>query len=298
MAVNEVANHFVKTFEASAIHLVQQKLSKFRGKVTEKNKQSEKHSFRVVAPRGAMVDRVGVPGTNAAKRPATAFTDTVFNDRVTGTVVKTTADSFSKPDVRRMLENPESEIYKAMLPQVGRAFDDVIIAAMNGNALDNLGTVNAFGAGSAVHTIGGVAQAMDFASVNSLLEAFGAEEVDPDEEKFIGVSPNAVKKLLAEPKATSVDYVNAETLMGGKLIQGWMGFTWILTNRAAVVAGLQRYYNAWTRDSMGLLTLQDVEFNSGPSPTQSFDTIMQLSIDIGAVRIQDQKCKRLHILES
>jgi len=294
MAANELMNHFVKTFESNAIHLVQQRYSKFRSKVTEKSPgPTEKHAFRVVDARGLMVARVGAVGANANKNTPTVYTNTVYNDRVVSSVPYVTADSFSKPDMRRMLEDPQSEIYKAMVPQVGRMYDDVINTAFFAAALDSAGNSNAW-AGT---TIGGAAEAFDITDVINLLEAFNADEIDPDEEKFISISPDGVSKLLVEPKATSVDYVNARALMSGQVVPGWLGFTWILSNRLTIPATTQRYYPAWTRDSMGLLVLGDLGFNSAMDPGQSFDTTVQLDIDIGAVRIQDKKVKRIHVLE-
>jgi hypothetical protein len=295
MAVNEVMNHFVKTFEANAIHLVQQRYSKFRSRVIEKSPgPSEKHAFRVVDTRGNfLIARSGTVGANAGKRTATVFTDTVFNDRVAVAQTYSTADSFSKPDMRRMLEDPQSEIYKAMVPQVGRTYDDIINTAFFASANDSAGNANAW-AGT---TIGGAAEAFDITDVINLLEAFNADEIDPDEEKFLSISPDGVSKLLVEPKATSVDYVNAKALMSGKVVEGWLGFSWIMSNRLTIPATTQRYYPAWTRDAMGLLVLADVEFEAGKDPGTSFDTVMQLSIDAGAVRIQDKKVKRIHVLE-
>jgi capsid protein len=299
MAQNELGTHFVKTFESNAIHLVQQKFSKQRRTVTEKNPgPSEKHSFRVVDARGAMVDRANL-GANAGKRPATNYADTVFNDRMAFSTPKNTADSFSKPDMRRMLEDPQSEIYRAMLPQVGRTYDDVINTAIHAVAVDTLANNYAFGAGAANHTVGGAAVAFDpFNHVNTLLRYFNAEEVDPDEEKFITVTPFAVEKILAEAKATSADYVNAGALLAGKVQRGWMGFTWIMTTRCTSPAGLERYYAAYTRDAVGLLILGDVALDYGKDASKQFDTTIQLDIDIGAVRIQDKKCKRIHVLET
>lgn len=297
MAVNEIMNHYVKTFEANAIHLVQQRYSKLRRTVTEKSPgATEKHSFRTVDARGAMVDRANV-GANAGKRPATNYADTVFNDRVALSTPKNTADSFSKPDLKRMLEDPQSEIYRAMVPQVGRTFDDVIVAAFHANALDSAGNATAFGATGTTPTLGGAGQAFDFAMVAAMLEAFNTDEVDPDEEKFFIIPPAAVTNILNEPKGTSVDYVNARAVMSGTAVQGWMGFTWIMSNRLQHPVAGQTYCQAYTRDAMGLLVLQDIQTEIGKDPSKQFDTTIQLDIDIGSVRIQEKKAKRLHILE-
>lgn len=297
MAVNEIMNHFVKTFESNAIHLVQQRYSKFRSRVTEKSPgATDKHSFRVVDARGAMTDRANV-GANAGKRPATNYADTVYNDRVVVSTPKNTADSFSRPDMKRMLEDPQSEIYKAMVPQVGRTYDDVINTAFFAAAQDTAGNNTAFGATGTTPTVGGAAIAFSLSLVADLLEAYNTDEVDPDEEKFLAISPAAVTAMLLEPKATSVDYVNARALMSGRIIDGYMGFTWIMSNRLTHPVAGQTYCPSWTRDSMGLLVLQDIVTDIGQDPSKQFDTTVQLSIDIGAVRIQEKKVKRIHFLE-
>jgi hypothetical protein len=296
-ATDELAQHFIKTFEATAIHLVQQKLSKFRSRVTEKNPgPTEKHSFRTVAARGAMTDRTNL-GLVAGKRPATNYADTVFHERVAVSTPKNTADSFSKPDMRRMLENPQSEIYKAMLPQVGRTFDDVIVAAFHAAALDTAGNSTAFGATGTTPTLGGAGQAWSWDLLAACLQAYNTDDVDEDEEKFIAVPPAVVTAILNDPKATSVDFVNAKALQSGKLQDSWMGFTWLMSNRLNHPVAGDTYIQAWTRDALGLLVLGDVAFEYGKNPAAQFDTTIQLDIDIGAVRIQEEKAKRIRITE-
>lgn len=298
MAVNELQNHFIKTFEANVIHLVQQKTSKLRRTVTEKRPgPTEKHSFRVVDARGAMTTRANI-GANAGKRTNTPYADTVYNDRVVGTARKGTADSFSRGEIQRLLEDPQSIMTTAMAAQVGREFDDVIIAALFANALDNLGTVNAH---PAAMQIGGAAIAPSFALVRQAREVMLEKEVDPSEEVFFVVSPNFVATLLDDPKATSFDYANAKALMAGELVQGWMGFTWITSNRLTKpVAGppAQVYCAAYTKDAIGLLVLEDLHAEVGKDAGQWFDTTVMVECDIGAVRIQDSKVLRIHILET
>lgn len=296
-ATDELLQHFVSTFEANAIHLVQQKLSKFRNKVTEKSPgATQRHSFRTVAARGAMTDRTNL-GLVAGKRPTTAWSDTVFHERVVTSTPKTTADSFSKPDMRRLLEDPQSEIYRAMVPQVARTFDDVINAAFHAAALDTAGNSTAFGASGTTPTIGAAGNVFKLQDVADLLEAFNTDEVDPDEEKFLAIPPAAVTAILMEEKATSVDYVNAKALMSGTVVAGWMGFSWVMSNRLTHPVAGDTYCPAWTRDAMGLLVLGDINTNIGKDPGLQFDTTIQLDIDIGAVRIQDEKVKRIYITE-
>lgn len=298
MAVNEIQNHFIRTFESNVIHLVQQKTSKLRRTVTERSPgPTEKHSFRVVDARGAMTDRANV-GANAGKRTATPYSDTVYNDRVCGSTRKGTADSFSRAEAARMLTDPQSVLTTAMAAQVGRTFDDVIIAALFANALDTAGNVNAH---PAANQLGGAAQAPNFALVRSVREVVGERNIDPEEEVFFLVSPNFVSALLDDPKATSFDYANAKALMAGQLVNGWMGFSWIPTNRLTKpVLGPpdQVYGAAYTKDAIGLLLLEDIHAEVGKDPGAWFDTTVQVECDLGAVRIQDNKVFRVHYLET
>lgn len=297
--MTEVGSHFVKTFESNSIYLSQQKLSKFRSRVTMKTPgPTEKHSFRTVAPReGAVNDRASV-GLNAGKRPATVFEDTIYGERVVTSTPRDTADSFSKPDLNRMLENTQSVLYTQMVPQMNRKFDAVVLDAMYGEARDTKDGTYAFGATGTTPTIGTGAEILTLDNVLSGLEAFGLDDVDDDEEKFIMVSPKAVSALLKEPKYTSVDYANAKALQGGKLVESWCGFTWMKANFLTGAEAGRKYYPMWTRDAVGVLLLQDIQFQSGPSPMNKFDTIVMLDMDFGAVRIQDEKVKRLHCSEA
>jgi hypothetical protein len=298
VAVNEISNTFIRTFESNVIHLVQQKTSKLRRTVTEKSPgASEKHAFRVVGKGGALAQRANV-GAIAGKRPATSFEDTVFNDRVAIPGHYGKADSYSQAEVLRMITDPESALTQKHAGMVGRTFDDVIIAALFANAPDSAGNANAFPAGN---QLGGAAQAPTFALVKGVREAALEKDIDPDEEMFFVVSPNFAMALLDDAKATSYDYANAKALMSGSVVQGWMGFTWIVTNRltkAVVGPPAQIYGAAYTKDAMGLITLQDATTEVGKDPGTWFDTIVQTTVDTGAVRIQDEKVFRVHYLES
>jgi hypothetical protein len=302
VAVTEMMNHFVKTFESNVIHLVQQKYSKLRRTVTERSPgPTEKHAFRVVGKGGDMTSRAtassAAVGADAWKRTATPWADTAYDDRVVVPAHYGCADSFSEAEVQRMLTNPASIVTQKHAAQVGRQIDDVIITAAFAAALDSAGNSNSHPAGSQV---GGATQAFDFDFVKLIRESMLEKDIDPDEEIFMVVSPNAVSQLLAEPQATSADYASMKALMGGNVVQGWMGFSWIISNRLtdASPTSAQRYGIAYTRDAIGLLMLQDARTKVGEDPGTWFDTTILTTVDLGAVRIQDEKCFRVHYLES
>lgn len=297
--MTEVQGHFVKTFEANSIFLAQQRYSKFRSRVTEKTPgPTDKHSFRTVQKRAGALNTRASLGLNAGKRPATVFEDTVYGERTVSTSSYDTADSFSKPDLNRMLEDTSSILYTQMTAQMARKFDSVIVTALYATVSDSNSGTYAFGATGTSPTTGDGLSPISLPLVLQMLEAFNLDDVDPDEEKFIAVSPKAITTLLQEQKYTSTDYANAHALMAGKLIENWCGFTWVMSNLLTGEAAGEKYYPAWTRDSMGLLVLEDITFESGKSPMNKFDTIVMLRADFGAVRIQDEKVKRLRCLES
>lgn len=298
MAVNEINTHYVKTFEGNVSHLVQQKTSKLRRTVMERSPGStSSHAFRVVDARGAMTAKTS--GTNAAKRPATPYSNTVFNDRLAVPVAYGTADSFEWDDVVRMITDPQSALTTAMAAQIGRTFDDVIITAALATATDTMGTAGL--TLPVAQQLGGAAVAPNFSLIQSVREAILEKDIDPDEEVFLVISPNFVANLLSDAKATSVDYINGKSLMAGGIVQGWMGFTWIPSNRltkAVVGPPAQIYGLAYTKDAMGLVVNKDVFVEIGKDPGQSFSTTVYAGVDIGAVRVQDSKLFRVHYLET
>lgn len=132
-------------------------------------------------------------------------------------------------------------------------------------------------------------------------EAILERDIDPDEECFLVISPNFVANLLNDAKATSVDYINGKSLMAGGIVQGWMGFTWIPSNRLTkpvVGPPAQVYGLAYTKDALGLVVNKDVFVEIGKDPGQSFSTTVYAGVDIGAVRVQDSKLFRVHYLET
>jgi len=93
--------------------------------------------------------------------------------------------------------------------------------------------------------------------------------------------------------------VKLQALQAGKIDQ-FMGFKFIESNRLTSPGGTpkQIYGCAFTKDSMGLAVNTEGVVDIGKDPTISFDTVVQIQIDAGAVRIQDAKVIRVHYLET
>lgn len=297
MAADILARHYEKTFSANVAHLAQQRFSKLRSKVTEQNGVANGHIFKIMAARGAMTQKANPGGTNSNKRYATPYTDSVYNSRIAVPKPYGTADSFEWDDVVRMAADPASLLTTSFAAQVGRTFDDVIIAAATAAALDDEGNSNSHPAGS---QIGGASTAFSFDLVRELRELVLSKDIDPDETVTLVVSPDAVSKLLDEEVATSFDYVNAKALMSGSVVSGWMGFDWVVSNRLtdAAPTSSQRYGLAFTKRAIGLCVNKEPFTEIAKDPGQSFATTVYTGVDLGAVRIVDAECFRVHYLES
>ncbi len=303
MAVNEMSQAYIRTYESNLIHLVQQKMSKLRGTVTVRGTDSADHQFQVMSAQAAADIKDGTVGTNLTDGATWTAMDTVlgahqFNNRVATPTPKYVANAFRQSDISRMLIDPKSALLQAQAMALGRKIDNLIYLAAYGNALDSLGTVNTL---AGAQLIGGAAIAPSFSYVTNVKENMLENDIDPTEECFIVVTPNFVVALLSDAKATSIDYINGKALMEGGIVQGWMGFTWICMNGLTSPGGAgpyQRYGIAYTRDAIGLKINQDVQTTVDRIPQKQNATLVQSSMDLGAVRIQDSKVFRLHYLET
>jgi hypothetical protein len=296
VAANEISQLQITKFAQEVIHLSQQKKSKLRMCVTEQFDVANKFVFKVTSARAAMTARSNV-GVVAGKRTATAYADQVYNNRVVLPAPYYTADSFSTyDDAKRQIESPSAVLTKSFAMQVGRQFDDIIIASFFAAALDSLGNSNAHPAGS---QIGGATTAPSLDLLITAREILAENEVDPDEEKYFVCSPNYISALLDDSKVASRDYAALQALQSGK-IDTFLGFKFIESNRLTTPGGTpkQIYGAAFTKDAIGLAVNTEGVVDIGKDPSLSFDTIVQVQIDAGAVRIQDAKCIRVHYLET
>jgi hypothetical protein len=303
MAVNDISQAYIRTYEANLIHLVQQRASKLRNTVTIRGTDSADHQFQVMSKQadGDMKDGGGTVGGNLTNGATWDAMNTVLgahtqNNRVATPAPKYVANAFKWTDLTRTLIDPQSALLKAQAMLLGRQIDKIIHTAALGTAADSLGTAGlTLPAGQ---QLGSATDAPAFALVTEIIEAMLEKDIDPDEEKFLVVSPNFVVNLLNDAKATSVDYVNGKALMAGGIVQGWMGFTWICLNGLTSPAGLEKYGLAYTRDAIGLKINTDITTTVDRIPEKQNSILVQSSMDLGAVRIQDEKVFRVHYLET
>jgi hypothetical protein len=238
-------------------------------------------------------------------------------------------DLVDQDDKLKILINPESEYAIAARNAFGRIMDDVILAAMFGTAFagpDGATGVTIPSTGGALTTgqyVARTALTNDLTNQNGptgtttdgsslsvqrlrlIKYLFDSQDVDPDEERFIAVSPNALKNMLFYTQVTSADYNTVKALAEGA-IDSFMGFKFIMTTRlpqvsvasplgvtyqpiASISNANDRLLVAWARQGVGFALQEDVLTEIAKRPDMSFSTQVYMEMVMGATRIEEAK---------
>ncbi|MCB0221638.1 MAG: hypothetical protein KDH09_18220, partial [Chrysiogenetes bacterium] len=211
-------------------HLTQQKTSKLRRacrveSVTGKNafyEQIGSTAARVRTSRHADTPRMDTP--HARRRVSLQSYDW--------------ADLIDHEDRVRMLIDPASPYASAASMAMGRAMDDLIIAAADGTAYTGVdgSTSTSYDSNMTVDVQvrwPGVSADDCGLNVAKILEAaklLGQNDVDPDEEKYLVVNARQIKSLLQDTKISSADFNAVKPLVSGE-VSMFGGFTIIPCNR-------------------------------------------------------------------
>lgn len=287
MAVT-ITNAMVKTFENNVRHLAQQKESRLRAWVQEKDKTSSVHSFKRIGQQ-SLAAKVG-------RRVATPVNDSAWSNRVATPASFDGGDTIESEDAAQMIINPTSEVSTAFGYAVKRQYDDIIINAAFVNALDESAAANAF---PAAQVIGDYNGEMDFTVATAVNALFLKNNIDPEEEKVFIIGPNQARKLLHETRATHADFVGmAEALVNGGFVKRWMGFSWVVSNRLLAPLAGQLDCIAMTRKAMGLLVTEDLFVRVAEDPSISFATRVYTKVSAGAVRVEDEHIVRVKMKDT
>ena len=238
-------------------------------------------------------------------------------------------DLVDNDDQLKVLINPESEYAIAGRNAFGRIMDDVIIAGMLGSAFagpDGATGITIPSTGGPLTTGQYVARtaltndlttqngptgtttdgsALSVQRLRLIKFLFDSQDVDPDEERFILVSPAALKALLFYTEVTSADYNVVKALCEGA-IDSFMGFKFIMSNRipmAGVASALgvtypaiggisnanDRLLIAWARQGVGFALQEDVLTEIAKRPDMTFATQIYMEMVMGSTRIEEAK---------
>lgn len=292
--VNTVDNVFVSTYENILRHLAQQSSSRLRDKVTERGLGSEEHNW----------ERLGTAeaGLKTTRLQATPVDDYPWSRRVSVPVTYDTGDSTEQEDVVQMIVDPNSNLSMAQGNAMRRAYDDEIISAATGTALDGLGAALPFPAAQKVFgvTVDVYDTALNFDLVTQITEKFLENDIDPEEAKCIVIGPVQARKLLQLTEATSGDYVFAKALAEKGHVDNWMGYQWVVSTRLnhPTAPGTDIDCFAMTKRAIGLMVNRDISSRVAEDPSISFAWRIYTFATFGAVRVEDEHLVWLQIADT
>jgi hypothetical protein len=201
------------------------------------------------------------------------------------------ADLIDNADKVRLLIDPTSSYAKAAAAAMGRAMDDVIIAALGGTAYtgETGSTSVALPAAQKPYS----SSQSDGLTVAKLLNAkkiLDLADVDPSLPRFIVCGPTQISDLLNTTEVKSSDYNTVKALAQGQL-DSFLGFKFIVSNRLKFDASNvdDRLAYAFTSDAIKLAVGQDVLARIDERADKSYSTQVYYAMSIGATRMEEEK---------
>ena len=292
--VNTVDNVFIQTYESILRHLAQQMPSRLRSKVMERGTNSERHNWERLGSAEAQV--------KSTRLQATPVQDWPWSRRVSVPTTYDVGDSTEQEDVVQMIIDPNSNIAQSQGYAMRRAYDDEIIAAATGTALDGDGVNNPFPDAQKVFgaTVDVYDTPLTYDIITQVTERFLDNDIDPDEPKCMVIGPVQARKLLQLTEATSGDFNAVRPLTTTGYVQNWMGYEWIVSTRLnhPTAPGTDIDCFAMTRKALGLMVDRDITSRVAEDPSISFAWRIYSFMTIGAVRVEDEHIVNLQLADT
>jgi hypothetical protein len=275
-----IDNVYIETFEDNVRHLAQQMPSRLMSKVMVKSVQSSAHNW----------ERLGSTEFSAkgGSRQNTPENDSPWSRRVSQPATYNDGDTVEHSDIVQMLIEPKGNLVQKMVYGSNRNKDDIIIAAATADALDGDGALVPF---PAAQVVGDYTSPITLDLINQLDEKFYSNDIDPDEEKCIVISPRQRRELLGLLEVTSGDFQSRKALSDGYL-PGFLGYDWIVSTRLQAPLANQVDCLAFTKKGIGVQLNQDLFTRVAEDPSKSFMWRIYGEQTLGAVRVEDEHVVR------
>jgi hypothetical protein len=280
---NQITTAFVQQYSSNVQMLSQQMGSVLRGVVDVES----------VTGKSAFFDQVGktTAVVRSSRHADTPQIDTPHSRRRVTLADYEWADLIDNADKVRLLIDPTSSYAKAAAAAMGRAMDDVIIAALGGTAYtgETGSTSVVLPAAQKPYS----SSQADGLTINKLLEAkrlLDAADVDPSLQRYLVCGPKQIGDLLGTTQVTSSDFNTVKALAQGQ-VDSFLGFQFIVTNRLKLDATNtdDRLAYAFTADAIKLAIGQDVLARIDERADKSYSTQVYYAMSIGATRMEEEK---------
>ena len=284
---NQITTAFVQQYSSNVQMLSQQMGSYLRGAVDVES----------VVGKNAFFDQVGktTAQLRTSRHADTPQLDTPHSRRRVSLADYEWADLIDNADKVRLLIDPTSSYAKAAAAAMGRAMDDVIIAALGGTAFsgETGSTSVSLPSGQKPYSASQGNDAAGGLSITKLLEAkkiLDLADVDPSIQRYFVCGPTQISNLLGTTQITSSDFNTVKALAQGQL-DSFLGFKFIVSNRLKFDATNtdDRLCYAFTQDAIKLAVGQDVLARIDERADKSYSTQVYYAMSIGATRMEEEK---------
>jgi hypothetical protein len=273
---SQITTAFVQQYSANIQMLSQQMGSLLRDKVRQES----------VVGKNAFFDQVGsvTAQLKTSRHSDTPQIDTPHSRRRVSLADYEYADLIDQQDKVRLLIDPTSSYAQAAAFAMGRAMDDVIIAAATGTAFTGETGATSESAQTAI-AAGGTG--LTIAKLRTAKQTFDLASVDPSIPRHIIVGPEQITNLLGTTEVTSSDFNTVKALANGE-VNSFLGFNFTVSNRLAK-SGNDRTCIAFAQDGITLGIGKDVNARIDERADKSYATQVYYCMSIGATRMEQAK---------
>jgi hypothetical protein len=283
----QISTAFVNQFSANVQMLSQQMGSLLRNAVDTESVNGEKAFFDQVGAAAAVL--------RTSRHADTPLVETPHSRRMVTMSDYEYADLIDDQDKVRLLVDPTSTYSRAAAAAMGRAMDDVIIAAALGTAYTGKdgSTSTALPSGQKIAAASG---GLTLPKLISAKEILDSGNVDPSIQRYIVVSPKQISDLLNNTTVTSSDYNTVKALAMGD-IDTFVGFKFIVSNRLGTDGSGDRQVIAFASDGIKLAVGKEPAARIDERADKSYATQVYYCQSVGATRMEEAKVVEIACVE-
>ena len=282
----QITTAMVEQYKSNVYHLTQQKTSKLRRACRIESVNGKNAFYEQIGSTAARV--------RTSRHADTPRMDTPHARRRVSLQSYDWADLIDQEDRVRMLIDPASPYAEAAAMAMGRAMDELIVAAADGTAYTGVdgSTSTSYDANMTVDVTvrwPGVSSddcGLNVAKILEAAELLGQNDVDPDEEKFLVVNSRQINSLLKDTKISSADFNAVKPLVSGQ-VSMFGGFTVIPCNRIGTDSNGDDKCLFWAKGGMLLGIGKDITTRVTERADKNYSTQVFASMDIGATRMEE-----------
>jgi len=273
----EITTAMVSQYNATIQILMQQKESRFSGKVR----------MEPVTGKDAYFDQIGQ--TAAIKRTArhanTPQVDTPHLRRKVTIGDYDWADLVDNFDTPKLLTDPTSKYVQNAVMALNRAKDVELSSMFNATVYGGQDGTTSY-AFPAANVIANGTAGMTLVKLLTAKEMLDAADVD-EEDRYIVCSSREFTDMLDITELTSADYATVRALVNGQ-INTFLGFTFVRYELIPVVSTTVKSCFAWQKNSMLLATGKDIITDVGPRRDKNMAIQAYAGMSIGATRMDEK----------